>query len=366
MKDILVENKYKEKIDPYHFDLPRALQQALPTEERGIRRDQVRLMVSHIFTDEIQHTSFDQLDQYLNEGDVLVVNTSGTLKASVTAFRSDGEMVRVHFSTLHEQDEAGQYWIVEIRTVKDHATHRFDQAVKGEVLGLKNGGSIELVAPYYSSTDRGHLQLWIAGINLPISLEEYLDYYGEPIRYHRTASQFPQSYYQTVFANELGSAEMPSAGRPFTAELVTRLVAKGVEIVPVLLHTGVSSLEINEQPYEEYYRVSVTAAARLNAARRDGRRIIAVGTTVVRAIESVVGTRGLIRAGEGWTDLVITPQRGLYVVDGLLTGFHEPRASHLYLLEALAERAHLKKAYREALREQYQWHEFGDLHLLLP
>jgi S-adenosylmethionine:tRNA ribosyltransferase-isomerase len=133
--------------------------------------------------------------------------------------------------------------------------------------------------------------------------------------------------YQTVFATEPGSAAMPSAGRPFTAELVTRLVSNGVQIAPLVLHTGVASLESHEPPYEEYYRVPRATAERVNAARRGGHRIVAVGTTVVRALETVTDEDGDTHPGDGWTRLVVTPDRLLRSVSGLITGStsHAPR-----------------------------------------
>jgi len=171
--------------------------------------------------------------------------------------------------------------------------------------------------------------------------------------------------YQTVFATEPGSAEMPSAGRPFTPELVTRLVSRGIEIAPVLLHTGVASLESHEPPFEEFYRVPRRTAERVAAARRAGHRVIAVGTTVVRALETVTDERGTF-PGEGWTSLVITPDRPVRSVTGLITGLHEPRATHLALLERVAsKRCHLERAYAEARQRRYLWHEFGDSHLIL-
>ncbi len=159
---------------------------------------------------------------------------------------------------------------------------------------------------------------------------------------------------------------MPSAGRAFTPELITRLVAGGVQVAPLLLHTGVASLEEHEPPYEEFYRVPPETARLVNAARERGKRVVAVGTTVVRALETVADPDGTAHPGEGWTTLVIGPERGLRAVDALLTGLHEPRATHLAMLEALAGREHLRTVYGEALRERYLWHEFGDLHLLLP
>jgi S-adenosylmethionine:tRNA ribosyltransferase-isomerase len=180
--------------------------------------------------------------------------------------------------------------------------------------------------------------------------------------------------YQTVFAREPGSAEMPSAGRPFTTELVTQLVSNGIGIAPIVLHAGVASLERHEPPYEEWYRVPPQTAERVNATKRIGGRVIAVGTTVVRALETVTDEKGTTVAGQGWTDLVITPDRPLRSVNGLITGLHEPRASHLILLERVVDAGsvagvcgpcHLERAYEEARRFGYLWHEFGDSHLIV-
>jgi len=198
-------------------------------------------------------------------------------------------------------------------------------------------------------------------------LEDYLERYGFPIRYSYVKQSWPTNYYQTVYVTEKGSAEMPSAGRAFTPELITRLVARGVQFAPLLLHTGVASLEEHEPPYEEYYRVPPETARMVNAAHASGKRVIAVGTTVVRALETVTDVEGITYSGEGWTRLVVTPQIGIHAVNALLTGLHEPRATHLAMIEALAAGSeHLQITYAEALREGYLWHEFGDLHLILP
>ena len=346
----------------FKFKLPDDLQCAKPTEVRGIRRDEVKLMVSKIHSDEIHHNTFKNIDQYLNEGDVLVVNASGTLKAALEAFLVNGKQVKVHFSTKIKD----HLWIAEIREIVNGSTKRFEGDLKGEILALKRGGSIELIEPYYKIGHKNHLKLWKVKVNIPIPVEEYLDYYGKPIKYNYIKDTYPQSYYQTVFATEMGSAEMPSAGRAFTPELVTRLISKGVQIVPIILHTGVASLELNERPYDEYFKVSQSTADAINLARKKGRRIIAIGTTAIRAIESATDQHGKVHAKEGWTDLYITPQRGLFVTDALLTGFHEPEASHLMMLEALTGRNHLEVTYHHALKNEYQWHEFGDLHLILP
>jgi S-adenosylmethionine:tRNA ribosyltransferase-isomerase len=211
-------------------------------------------------------------------------------------------------------------------------------------------------------------------VEIPGPLDAYLERHGQPIRYAYVQRAWPNAMYQTVFANEPGSAEMPSAGRPFTTELVTQLISQGVEIAPLVLHTGVASLESHEPPYEEQYRVPRHTADRVNAAKRAGGRVIAVGTTVVRALETVTDASGTVSPGEGWTDLVITPNRPLRSVNGLITGLHEPRATHLMLLErvvavgiaaGICGPCHLERAYAEARRLGYLWHEFGDSHLIL-
>ena len=210
------------------------------------------------------------------------------------------------------------------------------------------------------------VRLWVATLDLPQATDDYLLQHGFPIRYGYVSQPWPLVYYQTVYATEPGSAEMPSAERAFTPELITRLIAKGVQFAPLLLHTGVASLEDHEPPYEEFYRVPAETAQLVNAARAAGRRVIAVGTTVVRALETVTTTIGTTHPAEGWTRLVITPDHPLRSVNALLTGLHEPQASHLAMLKALAGREHLHLAYAEALHKRYLWHEFGDLHLILP
>ncbi len=189
--------------------------------------------------------------------------------------------------------------------------------------------------------------------------------HGRPIRYGYVDRPWPLTAYQNVYSAEPGSAEMPSAGRPFTAEVITRLVAKGVDVAPIVLHTGVASLEATELPYPERMRVPEPTADRVNLAHAGGHRVIAIGTTVVRALETATEPCGVVRPYDGWTDLVITPERGVYAVDGLLTGWHEPEASHLLMLEAVADRALLERSYAASLAEGYLWHEFGDVHLII-
>lgn len=344
------------------FVLPPDLEAGEPPEARGLARDEVRLMVSQVSTNQVLHTRFRHIGDFLQPGDVLVINTSGTLNAALPAVRSDGTPLELHLST-HLPDER---LVVEIRAYQDRpekTTRPFYEIRHGESLALPAGASITLHAPY--RPEQANLRLWIATLSLPGSLHPYLNEHGFPIRYNYVKEGWPLSYYQTVYATEPGSAEMPSAGRAFTAELLTGLIASGIQVAPLLLHTGVASLEENELPYEEYYRVPEPTARLVNAAHAAGQRVIAIGTTVVRALETVTDPSGFTHAGEGWTDTVITPRGGICAINGLLTGLHEPRSTHLAMLEALAGRDHLQMIYREALKERYLWHEFGDLHLLV-
>jgi S-adenosylmethionine:tRNA ribosyltransferase-isomerase len=203
----------------------------------------------------------------------------------------------------------------------------------------------------------------VARLDLPAPFRDYLAAHGRPIRYGYVPRPWPLEAYQNAYALEPGSAEMPSAGRPFTPELITRLVAGGVQVAPLVLHTGVSSPERGEPPFPERYRVPAETAAAVNAAHG---RVVAVGTTVVRALETVAAPDGTVAPGAGWTRLVIGPERGLRAVDGVITGWHEPEASHLDLLHAAAGDALLRTSYAEALVHGYRWHEFGDSHLILP
>ena len=347
------------------FHLPAELEASAPPENRGLARDQVRLMVSHYDDNRVEHTAFRHLPEFLRPGDVLVINTSGTLKAALPAVRGDGSLMRLHLSTRLPDGR----WVVEVRQLEEGASKQYLYAVACETLALPGGASATLERPHpgsFGAVLPGHTRLWIASLHLPCPWPEYLECFGTPIRYKYVAQPWPVEAYQNVYATEPGSAEMPSAGRAFTSDLISRLVAQGVSVAPLILHTGVASLEDHEPPYEEYYRVPASTARLVQATRAAGGRVIAVGTTVVRALETVTDETGGTHSGEGWTDLVITPGRGLRAVNAMLTGLHEPKATHLAMLEALAGQEHLEITYQQALQEGYLWHEFGDLLLLLP
>lgn len=348
------------------FSLPPELEASEPPEARGLRRDQVRLMVSNYATDQVSHTRFHRLHKYLSKGDVLVVNTSRTRNSALEAFRADGTGLELHLSTHLDED----LWTVEVRSIDESGkTKHLENAQEGEVLTLPVKAKAILQKPYTSDCtedSKPSETLWLAKLTFPHQVDDYLARHGFPIRYNYVKKRWPLSFYQTVYATESGSAEMPSAGRPFSSRLIKQLASKGIQTAPLILHTGVSNLETHEPPYKEFFRVPSETARMVNEARAAGHRVIAVGTTAIRALETVTNGDGNTHAGEGWTCLVITPERGLRAVNALLTGMHEPEASHLAILEALAGVSHMKIAYSEALRNGYLWHEFGDLHLILP
>ncbi|MGH3657422.1 MAG: S-adenosylmethionine:tRNA ribosyltransferase-isomerase, partial [Micromonosporaceae bacterium] len=301
------------------FVLPDELSAPSPPEARGVPRDQVRLLVAD--EQQVSHARFAALGDFLDPGDLLVVNTSGTLAAAADGVRlSDGSPVVVHLSSTLDSGEK----VAELRTAPDASAPVLD-ARPGERVRLGEA-VLTLVAPYPENNRR----LWRA--EATADLQSHLDRHGRPIRYGYVTEPWPLEAYQTVFATEPGSAEMPSAGRPFTADLVTRLTTAGIVIAPVTLHTGVSSQEAGEPPLPERFRVPAATAHLVNWTRRHGRRVIAVGTTVVRAIESAA-TDGAVRPAHGTTDLVIGPERPARVVDSLITGLHAPDASHLLMLE---------------------------------
>ncbi|MCZ6528847.1 MAG: S-adenosylmethionine:tRNA ribosyltransferase-isomerase [Chloroflexi bacterium] len=341
------------KLAELAFERPEFLQAIEPPEVQGVSRDAGRLLISspqgHF------HAEFTDLPHFLDRGDLLVVNESATIPASLPAAGPSGPFI-VNLSTRYGAD----LWLVEPRP----------SYVEPGPLDLEAGDRIvvagvpgHLVRPY-PGIDR----LWFVRFDRP--LERALDQKGSPIRYGYTDESYPLSQYQTLFSRVPGSAEMPSAARPFTVAVVSELAAQGVEFASIVLHTGVSSLEVKaeqveDQPlYPEPFEVSAATARQINATRERGGSVIAVGTTVARAVETAWDD-GRVREASGFTRLFIHPGRGVQTFDGLLTGFHDPKTTHLALLYAVAGRERILEAYAEAVRAGYLWHEFGDSHLIL-
>ncbi|MDO9377773.1 MAG: S-adenosylmethionine:tRNA ribosyltransferase-isomerase [Nocardioidaceae bacterium] len=336
------------------FVLPDDLSATGPPEIRGLARDEVRLLVAR--PDRVEHTRFTGLAEQLEPGDLVVVNDSATVPSALDVVRPDGRPAVLHVSGPLDDGAA----VGELRTPA--GAERVLDAAAGDVLATA-AGTVTLARPWPDATLTRGSRLWRLD---PPALDAVLARHGRPIRYGYLDGDRPLVDYQSVFATRPGSAEMASAGRPFSHRLVTALVGHGVQVAPVTLHTGVSSLELDEAPLPERVDVPAATARLVEAARAAGGRVVAVGTTVTRALETAAWSDGHVHPFHGWTDLVLGPDRPARVVDGLVTGWHEPQASHLMLLEAVAGHDLVQRAYDEAVAERYLWHEFGDSALFLP
>ncbi len=341
------------KRNDLYFERPAALQAALPPEQRGLQRDEVRLLVSTPTGH--SHSTFVQLADFLQPGDLLVVNRSATLPASLPAVSSQGPLV-LNLSTNYGDG----VWLAEPRWSSSEPGPL--PLEPGETLTV-GGVPIHLLTPH-----PGLPRLWF--VHTTGDLCDIMARVGTPIRYGYVEEAQPLAAYQTIFSRLPGSAEMPSAARPFSRRVLHSLYERGVTIAGLTLHTGVSSLEIETeeveaQPmYAEPFHVPTATARAVNEARQADHRVIAVGTTVVRALEAA-WDGAQVRAARGFTRLYIHPSRGVHAVDGLITGLHDPLASHLAMLYAVAGEPLIRSGYAEAVREGYLWHEFGDSHLIL-
>lgn len=341
------------------FELPHHLACPEPTERRNMERDEIRLLVTKK-QGQTEHTIFKDLPRFLNTGDVLVVNTSATIPAALPVSLPGGAGGRLHISTrLNNRN-----WLIEIREISGNRTVRWKGGEEGMAFQLRSGAVVTLEQRFYDAGELLHL--WMAHFTINQPMQTYLSANALPVQYDNLSQQYPLSYYQTFFSFHPGSAEMPSAGRGFTTGLTDRLLKKGIVLAPIVLHTGVSSLEEKEMPYPEHMEIDPVTASIINSAKSNGKRIIAVGTTAIRAIETAVNEQEKVVPYRGQTKLFIDKDHTLKVANGLLTGFHEPHASHLNILQAVAGFEHINSAYKAALKAGYYWHQFGDLHLILP
>jgi S-adenosylmethionine:tRNA ribosyltransferase-isomerase len=345
---------------PFSFTLPPELAAREPAERRGLSRDGVRLLVVSRHTGGVEHAQFRQLENYLRPGDLLVFNSSRTIPAILDGcVASAGQCVEVRLAE-HLPDDS---WLALLLCC---GADRFGCGLR-EGMRIVFGGDLSAVV---GERDWHIPRLW--RIRFSASGTELFDLLyrlGRPVSYEHVSAPWRLDYYQTVYACEPGSAEMPSAGRAFSWRMLLGLRQRGVETARIVLHTGLSSYLDDDLDYkhpapEEEYFISGAAADRVNGARESGHRVIAVGTTVVRALESAASPGGTVRPGHRYTRLRVTADHSLRAVDGLLTGLHEPEASHLDLLTAFLPAERIHGAYREAVRQRYLWHEFGDLNLI--
>ena len=338
--------------------LPPRLRASLPAELRGVRRDRVRLMVLDRARRTIEQARFNEVGRWLRPRDLLVVNTSRTVPAAIAARRADGSMVQLRLCVRRTGSAAFEEW--DALSVEPAPPHANVSLSAGEVLRVGDV-DVTVLAP---RTDIPFL--W--RVRVPTDGLDLLLRSGEPIRYSYVPAPVDPTRYQTVYAARPGSAEPPSAGRPFSWELLRSLRERGIDMAEIVLHTGLSSFQddafdAEHHLYEEWYEVPDETVSAVKMARATG-RVIAVGTTVVRALESAARD-GELRATSGWTELAIRPGYAPRVVDGLVTGFHEPQASHFDLLRAFVDEQLLARAYAEAVSRDYLWHEFGDAMLIL-
>ena len=338
------------------FDLPQSLNATIPPERRGVRRDFVRMMVLDRNSGNTSHTQFYKLDQYLRSGDLLVLNVSRTVPAVLKAkwgrnglqLKSDIEVRLAHCIN----DSNWEALVVSEEIAYGDILH-FSPTLQAVVLESKHKPFVNLLFSAKGS-----------------ALYDEIYGLGEPVRYEYIEYPWELDYYQTVYASVPGSVEMPSAGRAFSWELLFRLQRKGIRISYIQLHTGLSyllddSIDIGPSDNYESYEVPYETAAAIKQTKESGGRVIAVGTTVVRSLETAVNEEGKVRAQSGWTNLYIHANFPLKAVDGLITGFHEPEAFHLDLLSAFIDQESLNSAYQEAIQQRYLWHEFGDMNLIL-
>ncbi len=357
---------------PFTFLLPAELSAKEPPERRGVARDQVRLMVINRNNFHVEHTRFNNIGEFLRPGDLLVFNTSRTLPAALDGCDTQvGKCLEIRLAQ-HLPDDS---WLALLLCPHLHANNNRDlvpcsTGILQELIGKSINFGLGLTATI-EERDRHIPRLWkIRFSKSGTELMDLLYRLGRPIRYEYVSAPWNLDYYQTVYAKEPGSAEMPSAGRAFTWKLLFDLKRRGVETAHIVLHTGLSSymddeLDAQHLASEEEYFISEAAAEKINRTREEGGRVIAVGTTVVRALESVADNNGKVRSQHGYTRLHITADHQLKAIDGLLTGLHEPEASHLDLLTAFLPAEKIREAYEDAVQRGYLWHEFGDLNLIV-
>ncbi len=336
----------------FDFYLPERLIAQHPVEPR----DSSRLMVVDRSKETFAHEMFKDIVNYLEPGDVLVLNNTRVMPARLLGVR-EGTGARVEVLLLKRLDKDS--WEVLVRPGKKARMGTelvFGEGMlRAEVVGDTPAGG-RLVAFQYQ------------GI-----FEQVLDKLGTmPLPPYITAKLQNPERYQTVYARESGSAAAPTAGLHFTSELLETLKGRGVELVEILLHVGLGTFRpvkvenvLEHRMHSEYYRISAEAAERINDAKKAGRRVIAVGTTTARTLESAGGPDHRVSAQEGWTDIFIYPGYRFEIVDALLTNFHFPKSTLLMLVSALAGREKILKAYAQAIEREYRFYSFGDAMLIL-
>lgn len=340
------------KTSDFYYDLPERLIAQTPIEPR----DAARMMVIHRDTGLREDKIFRDIVDYLNPGDVMVINQTKVIPARLLGEKEDTK-VPVEILLLKRIDK--DHWETLVRPGR--------RLKKGVTVSFGNG---ILRARIGETTDAGGrvVEFLYEGV-----FEELLDRLGEmPLPPYIHEKLDDPSQYQTVYAKQSGSAAAPTAGLHFTPELLEQVRQKGIIIVPVLLHVGLGTFRpvkvedvSQHQMHSEYYEVTPEAADAINAARQKGGRIVCIGTTSVRTLETVADESGVIHPGMGETSIFITPGVRLKATDVLLTNFHLPESTLLMLISAMMGREEALDAYREAVDKEYRFFSFGDCMLIL-
>ena len=338
------------KTSDFMYDLPEELIAQTPVEPR----DHSRLMVVNKNTGEVEHKHFYDVIDYLNPGDSLIINETRVIPARLIGERSGGGACEI----LLLKQLGPKRWETLVRPGKKLHT--------GAVVTFGGG---KLKATIADNTDAGGR---IVDFECEGTFEAVLDELGEmPLPPYIHEKLEDRDRYQTVYAKQDGSAAAPTAGLHFTPELLERIKAKGIDIIPVLLHVGlgtfrpVKSEDIEDHVmHTEYYEISEDSARRINETRKRGGRIVAVGTTSVRTLESAAIAPGEVAAGCGWTSIFIKPGYEYKMVDALITNFHLPGSTLIMLVSALMGRERTLSVYETAVRERYRFFSFGDAMLI--
>jgi S-adenosylmethionine:tRNA ribosyltransferase-isomerase len=337
----------------FQYRLPPKLIAQYPSRER----DQSRLMVVHRDTGSLEHRTFSDLSQYLNEGDVLIINDTKVIKARLVGRKETGGKVEV-LITERVGNRTWKCMVKRSRSIRDGATVLFGDGLSGYFLGRDERGDwrieFQFQGDFYEAVER-----W-GQTPLP------------PYIKRNETLPLDEERYQTIFATQPGSIAAPTAGLHMTHSLLEKVRRKGVAVVPITLHVNVGTFSpIRTKRVEdhkmapEYFEISLQAAEVINRAKGNGGRIIALGTTTTRSLESAVDSRGKLMPTDGYSDLFIHPPYRFRMVDALITNFHLPGTTLLLLVSAFATWELIEKAYREAIRSEYRFYSYGDGMLIL-
>ncbi len=339
------------KKSDFSFDLPEALIAQTPLKDRTSSK----LMVVDRETGSINHKTFRNILDYLKEGDCLVINNTRVLPARIFGKKETG--AKVEFLLLKRlSDNQWETLVKPGRKAKVGAEFIFgDGLMRGKIVGMAEEGARIIEFEY-------------DGV-----FEEVLDQIGQmPLPPYITESLEDQERYQTVYSKERGSAAAPTAGLHFTEALLEELKSRGIKICTVMLHVGLGTFRpvkedhiLDHKMHSEYYEISEASAKIINETKQNGGRVIAVGTTSTRTLESVADENGVVEAQKGWTEIFIYPGYEFKVIDGLITNFHLPESTLIMLVSALSTRENILNAYRKAVEEQYRFFSFGDAMLLI-